>query len=309
MSSNFSTVKSENNMLSNYLSMLTSGNSKHGNFLSDKADVNSILPATNSVSDKFSKILISKNNNQNNNGETAIRYSDKQSLNKIESSISITHSIEHIQETESLSPEEAQKRLSSAMPFIIQTMEKLEKQTLELNDTYNRIAQNERTISKADILQLSKIEVEFEKNLKYLDEIIETLDVDSPATAQFLEVINKSLDSIGEELITLIEFNKQASLQLSKYVKKGTILTNEFSFQLSQKSFDLIDPKTRTIPFSHTADDITIINDYLQKTYNNESSLFIDEYNESNKKFIESLKEYQSKREDEHYYKKRLNML
>lgn len=146
-----------------------------------------------------------------------------------------------VAKNEALSEVEAHKKLASAMPFLIQALEKLEAQTTELGDIYNKVTVNGGKITKSDILTLSSLEEDMGKTRAEIELIMQPLDNNEPQTKLLSSLLLPVFEDIDTELETLTKFNKVVEDRLASIESKSGSLELDFTFKLSQESFDLID--------------------------------------------------------------------
>jgi hypothetical protein len=214
-----------------------------------------------------------------------------------------------ITKTEALAEIAAQKTLASAMPLLIQALEKLEVGTTQLAETYNQVTINKGVLTKADILKLADLEEEIAATRAEIEQIMAPLDSSELQTQQLSALLLPVFDKIDAELETLNEFNEKAAEQLAAIEANNGVVTFDFSFKLSQESFDLIDQEKRLLPFSFEADDLRVINHFLNKNYNDDNLVSLQQGIKNTQEFIESFEKYQNDRKEAYFAQRKLRIV
>ena len=212
----------------------------------------------------------------------------------------------YIINTEGLTEVEASKALASAMPLLIQSLEKLQAESTQLGDTYNKLTRNGGVITKAEILKLADLAEEISSTRTEIEQIMSPLDNSDPQTKQLLTILLPVFDKIDTELEILTEFNKTVEEQLASIESANGNLKLDFAIKLSQDNFDLIDQDKRLVPFSFVADDLTIINHFLNKNFNGDNGISHNQAIENTDKFISSFEKYQDDRKEAYLAHKKL---
>ncbi|GAC21531.1 hypothetical protein [Paraglaciecola arctica] len=213
-----------------------------------------------------------------------------------------------ITKTEELSEVAAQKKLASAMPLLIQALEKLEVGTTQLAETYNQVTINKGVLTKSDILKLADLEEEIATTRAEIEQIMAPLDSSELQTQQLSALLLPVFEKIDAELETLNEFNKKAAEQLDAIEANNEIVTFDFAFKLSPESFDLIDQEKRLLPFSFEADDLRVINNFLYKNYNDDNVVSLQQGIKNTAEFIESFEKYQNVRKEAYFAQRKLRI-
>ena len=217
--------------------------------------------------------------------------------------------VTQITKTEELSEVSAQKKLASAMPLLIQALEKLEVGTTQLAETYNQVTINKGVLTKADILKLADLEEEIATTRAEIGQIMAPLDSSELQTQQLSALLLPVFEKIDGELETLNEFNRKAAEQLDAIEANNGIVAFDFAFKLSPESFDLIDQEKRFLPFSFEADDLRVINNFLNKNYNNDNVVSLQQGIKNTEEFIESFEKYQNDRKEAYFAQRKLRIV
>tara|TARA_R110002167_G_scaffold181335_3_gene381581 strand:- start:131 stop:994 length:864 start_codon:yes stop_codon:yes gene_type:complete len=217
--------------------------------------------------------------------------------------------VTEITKTEELSEISAQKKLASAMPLLIQALEKLEVGTTQLAETYNQVTINKGVLTKADILKLADLEEEIATTRAEIEQIMAPLDSSELQTQQLSALLLPVFEKIDGELETLNEFNRKAAEQLDAIEANNGIVAFDFAFKLSPESFDLIDQEKRFLPFSFEADDLRVINNFLNKNYNNDNVVSLQQGIKNTEEFIESFEKYQNDRKEAYFAQRKLRIV
>lgn len=217
--------------------------------------------------------------------------------------------VTQITKTEELSEVAAQKKLASAMPLLIQALEKLEVGTTQLAETYNQVTINKGVLTKADILKLADLEEEIATTRAEIEQIMAPLDSSELQTQQLSALLLPVFEKIDGELETLNEFNRKAAEQLDAIEANNGIVAFDFAFKLSPESFDLIDQEKRFLPFSFEADDLRVINNFLNKNYNNDNVVSLQQGIKNTEEFIESFEKYQNDRKEAYFAQRKLRIV
>lgn len=207
---------------------------------------------------------------------------------------------------EELSEIETHKKLASAMPFLIQALEQLEAQTAELGDIYNKVTVNGGKITKSDILTLSSLEHDMGKTRAEIELIMQPLDNNEPQTKLLSSLLLPVFADVDTELETLTKFNKEVGDRLASIESKSGNLELDFTFKLSQESFDLIDQEKRLLPFSFVADDLRVITHFLNQDLNNDGGIVFQTSIKKTKDFIRSFEKYQADRNEDYLAQRKL---
>lgn len=208
--------------------------------------------------------------------------------------------------SEELSEVEAHRKLASAMPFLIQALEKLEAQTTELGDIYNKVTVNGGKITKSDILTMSSLEEGMGKTRAEIDLIMQPLDNNEPQTELLSNLLLPVFEDVDAELETLIEFNEEVEGKLALLESKSGSLELDFTFKLSQENFDLIDQDKRLLPFSFVADDLRVITHFLNQDFENDGTTVFQTSIKKTEDFVRSFEKYQVDRKEDYLAQRKL---
>ncbi|WP_339725685.1 hypothetical protein [uncultured Paraglaciecola sp.] len=228
-------------------------------------------------------------------------------ITEINSSV-VTKAEYNTAKTEELSEVAAQKTLASAMPLLIQALEKLEADTTQLAEIYNQVTTDKGLLTKADILNLAELEEKITATRGEIEQIMSPLDTSELHTNQLSTLLLPVFEEIDAELDTLAKFNKKAAEQLAAIEVSNGNVDLDFTVKLRQEIFELIDQEKRFLPFSFAADDLNIINYFLNQNFNDDKFLSFQQSIKNTEAFIESFEKYQINRKEAYFAQKKLRV-